>query len=88
VPAALDHNAGGTAAPKNAASPQARPFLTQVPQHFAASDATIIRSRFDSNSMRLSSLHYKIVILFPSSALPPKLSLLITGRLSPFSLIP
>jgi hypothetical protein len=57
----------------------------QVPQKFGASDATIIRSRFDSNSMRPSNLHYKIVILFPSSAL--KLSSLITGEISPFSII-
>jgi hypothetical protein len=85
---ALDHNAGGTAVPKNAGSSQATPFLIQVPQQFAASDATIIRSRFDSNSMRASNLDYEIVILFPSSALPRKLSSLITGKLSPFSLTP
>ena len=88
MPSALDHNTASAAAPKNAGSSQATPVLIQVPQQFAASDATIIRARFDSNSMCPSNLDYKIVILFPSSALPPKLSSLITGKLSPFSVTP
>ena len=88
MPSVLDHNAAGKAALKNAGSSQATPALIHLPQQFAASDATIIRSRFDSNSMPPSNLDYKIVILFFLPLPPQKLTSLTTGKLSQFSLTP